>query len=376
MILRLKTGAVISPLVLFFGLFSLVNDSYGRTNPNKVIDCLGRTLIWQAKTKEEAQALVDAGANVNYHLPAYDCDNDYIHNTITVLHEHTSGEVIDVYLKAGANPDIEDSYGFRPLHDGKKSPEAVEVLLNAGADPNAMSRGTELRPLHYALHPGAIKALLRAGANPNAKDHHRGNTPLHDGKKSPEAVEVLLNAGADPNIQNRSGDTPLHKQNNLGSINALLNAGADPNLKNKEGVTARESNSLVDTAVMRKRMKQKASSSRKQANEPFPASHPEGICEYVSEQTQIKAHQCGQRSLCIAEISCTINLGLGSNTVQITRNYPAVCSALADGQCPTANKCASDRSVVEADYSEETEKSTATSQPSSNKTSKGAGAVQ
>ncbi len=353
-------------LSVFVSVFSLffVNDSAGRDgneapDPNRRLHCKGYTALWFAETVAEAQALLSAGADPN-HRARSNCYDDPHAIGRTVLHYHKLPvEIMNVYLEAGADPNMPDSLRrSRPLHmTGGRSPELVEALLNAGADPNALDFNGRT-PLHKQKDVGIINVLLEAGADPNIQDNY-GGTPLHK-QKDIGTIKALLEAGADPNIQDRDGDTPLHVHRNVEVVKALLEAGADPNIQNEREQTAKEKNVIVDgiatTAEMREKRKQNASSERAGVQEQKKSSlgraepsHPESSCQYVSKQTQVKAVQCGQRSLCIAEVSCSVSVGLGGSSVKINRNFQVVCSALANGECPSADECASDRSVVRAD---------------------------
>ena len=72
--------------------------------------------------------------------------------------------------------------------------------------------------------------LLKAGANPNIQNNY-GYTPLHT-SKSPKINKLLLEAGANHTIQNRHGDTPLHYSKSRKQTKLLLQAGANPNVQN------------------------------------------------------------------------------------------------------------------------------------------------
>ena len=167
---------------------------------------------------------------------------------------------------------------------------------------------------------------------------------------SAEVAETLLNAGTDLHAKNTVGDTPLHWTKSAEIAETLLNAGADPNVKNQDGKIPQQINRYVAEAI-EKRPQQKENSLS---------------CEYTSGYSKIKAIQCGQRNLCIAEVSCSFNVGVAPITIRVSRSYQTVCSALGNGECPEANDCALDRSVVEET---EGENQGASSNSSSNKSS-------
>lgn len=176
-------------------------------------------------------------------------------------------------LKAGINPNLQDKYGQTSLYVASKYGfhEIVDILLKAGANPN-----NGRPPLNAAAGAGSykcVKSLLKAGANPNALDKY-GRNPLScaasriaeiDQLKTSETspdykriVRALVKAGADPDGQvSSSGKTPLHVAasiNHVECARSLLEAGANPNIKDSEGklpvdlATSEECKELLDAA--------------------------------------------------------------------------------------------------------------------------------
>ena len=91
----------------------------------------------------------------------------------------------------------------------------LEILLKAGADPNAQDE-TTLRALHYTARRGSTKtavALIEAGAEINAQDQY-GFTALHEAVLGnyPELVKELLARGADATIKLTKGYKPYTNQ--------------------------------------------------------------------------------------------------------------------------------------------------------------------
>ena len=133
----------------------------------------------------------------------------------------------------------------------------------------------------------------------------------------------------------------------------LLNAGADPNIKNKYEETPADVNFDVGFALMKIERNDSPDDTRS--------------CENISDYSKIKSTICGQKSLCMAEISCKIKIG----DSHVEKTYQAICSALANGDCPTANQCVLDRSFAAEEANGQTDNGAASSSSSSSKPSKG-----
>ncbi|XP_012589318.1 PREDICTED: ankyrin repeat and SOCS box protein 10 [Condylura cristata] len=140
----------------------------------------------------------------------------------TALHEACAGghaACVRVLLAAGADPNIPDQDGKRPLHlcRGPGTLECAELLLRFGASVDGRSEEEEETPLLVAARLGHVELaelLLRRGACPdlllargvsaNAMDFG-GHTALHCALQGPAAalaqapehtVRALLNHGA------------------------------------------------------------------------------------------------------------------------------------------------------------------------------------
>jgi|GEM_PF-3168429 len=93
----------------------------------------------------------------------------------------------------------------------EKLPDLVELLLKAGVDPNIQDSNKETA-LHLACKkfPSKVAALLKAGANPNIADFH-GYTPLHVAARDyPQLIKPLIEAGANPHLLLK--DTQVYTQ--------------------------------------------------------------------------------------------------------------------------------------------------------------------
>ena len=130
--------------------------------------------------------------------------------------------------------------------------------------------------------------------------------------------------------------TPLHNSKSIEIAEILLNAGADVDavayFEQFTYETPVQYNENVETALNLLKRERGFSS-----------------CENISGYSKLQHTQYGQRISCMAEVSCTFDIGLAPNSTQITRTYQAVCSALPNGECPPEIQCVSDLSVVEAD---------------------------
>ncbi|MBV0899586.1 MAG: ankyrin repeat domain-containing protein [Wolbachia endosymbiont of Fragariocoptes setiger] len=101
----------------------------------------------------------------------------------TLLHEFSScAKIVSILLKEGADPDIQDRYGYTPLH----------IVTRYG-------------------YQDVIETFLNYNANPNIKDKY-DNTPLCYAVESEEAgiVQSLLDKyETEVNIKNSKTGTPL-----------------------------------------------------------------------------------------------------------------------------------------------------------------------
>jgi ankyrin len=125
-----------------------------------------------------------------------------------------SAEAVSVLLDAGANPHIEDRWGFNALSLAARTDlaEAVSRLLKLGMDPSHRGLGGTT-PVHLAAANGsvnALRSLLDAGAEVHEQDDF-GNTALHQAARYDwvKCAELLLGMGAEPMLTNLKGEVPI-----------------------------------------------------------------------------------------------------------------------------------------------------------------------
>ena len=157
-------------------------------------------------------------------------------------------DIAKLLLSHGADPNIQDKYGYTPLIEAcyNGNIDIVKLLLENDADPNMQDKEgyTPLRLacyISYISSTDIVKLLLSHGANPNIQDKV-GDTPLmfacYNGNI--DIIKLLLSQDANPNIQDKEGRTPLIEACSRGIIDIvklLLSQDANPNIQDKEGRT-------------------------------------------------------------------------------------------------------------------------------------------
>jgi len=161
--------------------------------------------------------------------------------------------VVDLLLRAGADPDARGAAGAAPLHAAARasaSARVARILVEAGADVNAFDRFGKT-PLHtaaeYCRTREVSDVLLERGADPAAKDA-AGDTPMHVAIRHRNipvfrAMIDYANATFETeflNAKDAGGLAPLHAAadaRDLGFVDGLLAAGADPNVEDNDQET-------------------------------------------------------------------------------------------------------------------------------------------
>lgn len=194
-----------------------------------------------------AAALLKAGADPNIAVNLGAAGGmDMGSRRVSLLSVAEDGEMTEILVKGGADPNRKDANGETPLARAVLNGDAdlVEALLDVGANVDSPLADGQT-PLRFAVSTGnvaVIQALLEGGADPNREDSN-GATALHEAAANPNAaaVSVLLKAKASVDSRSHNGTTPLMvaaAEGYVGPLRVLLENGADPNLKNEAGMTA------------------------------------------------------------------------------------------------------------------------------------------
>ena len=190
-------------------------------------------------------------------------DNDYAGEGFYV--NDALLDKLRIAIESGANVNIQTSRGYSPLIFLAKSDvtepniEMVDLLLRNGANPNLQDRGGETA-LHWASARGFLEMVEKLLESENIDiniTNIDGRNALHsifDDEEeifNPDNVEpimkLLIEKGININETDDSGKTTLHlaaEQNKGRAVGILLRAGADENIKtytyNPAGQTAYE----------------------------------------------------------------------------------------------------------------------------------------
>ncbi len=190
-------------------------------------------------------------------------DNDYAGEGFYV--NDALLDKLRIAIESGANVNIQTSRGYSPLiflaKSDVKEPniEMVDLLLRNGANPNLQDRGGETA-LHWASARGFLEMVEKLLESENIDinitniDVRNALHSIFDDEEeifNPDNVEpimkLLIEKGININETDDSGKTALHlaaEQNKGRAVGILLRAGADENIKtytyNPAGQTAYE----------------------------------------------------------------------------------------------------------------------------------------
>ncbi|CAB0040199.1 unnamed protein product [Trichogramma brassicae] len=181
----------------------------------------------------------------------------------TPLHlalRYRNKKIVELLLKRGANPNLANAQGIRPLHcaiysmiDKDLTEKFFEMFGNIEQTVQVDVRDKWGRtPLHLALSKSKKKAaesLLRIGANPNLADE-KGYTCLHyivwrsiDNGSAERFFQICddIQQTVQVDTLNTRGKSPLHFALSKGKkkvAESLLRRGANPNLASAKGLTS------------------------------------------------------------------------------------------------------------------------------------------
>jgi ankyrin repeat protein len=179
-------------------------------------------------------------------------DTDRTPPRTATLHDAENAAAAELLIAAGADVELGDCDGRRPLHtavaaEGRE--EVVQVLLNRGADVDSRDH-REQTPLHWASYAAAAELLIDSGADVEAEDVD-GFTPLQNALyyRHSGVVKVLLDRGAlferrdaDVHARDHAGRTSLHSAAcnahwGIDAIELLLSKGAGVNSRDNKQQT-------------------------------------------------------------------------------------------------------------------------------------------
>ncbi len=194
----------------------------------------GATPLLRAASAGRAEALaalLDAGAGI-------ETPGRKARTALMNAAEAGQADAVRFLLERGARVDARDAGGWTAwmFADRAGQTEVAQILVRAGADPTGGARSRALSAAVASGDLPAVQASLKAGADPDVGDDE-GKRPLEVAirAKRRDLVEMLIAAGADLNAnQNASGYTPLRlaiTTDQIEIVQQLLAAGADPNAR-------------------------------------------------------------------------------------------------------------------------------------------------
>jgi uncharacterized protein len=120
--------------------------------------------------------------------------------------------MVSLLLRAGADPNKPDSKSFYPIYDAVSSVENVPRFVFKISDKGVPYKDSSTFTMRQNTHRRIVELLLKAGAHPNVEDHP-GGTPLWLAVKNcdTETVTLLLHYGASEKALSSKGQYVLEK---------------------------------------------------------------------------------------------------------------------------------------------------------------------
>ncbi len=174
-------------------------------------------------SKEDLEALIAAGANVN-------AANQY--GTTALMSTGGDTEITKTLIAAGANVNAANQYGTTALMLARGRTAVVKTLIIAGATVDNVDKKGNTALMFAAWYgTDSVKILIEAKADVDARDQD-GMTALMFAARvgNRDSVKTLIEAGAKVDSVDQYGTTALKYAVEYGDaevINALINAGAD-----------------------------------------------------------------------------------------------------------------------------------------------------
>lgn len=210
------------PIQISSWMIEYVLDKYG-LNVN-AISKEGFTALHYARSRETVDLLLKRNREL-LEMPDKEGQSPLFHAV-----EKDLSEVVDEFIKRGANANYQDSIGQTPLHRARSKAVAERLLTSSTGSLNVRDV-TGMTPLLKALRNDTkeiVKFLLDKQADPKIADTS-GNTAIHHARDQ-ESVEFVLKVAPHLlNIPNQAGETRLQitlTRNNLEFASYLIERGA------------------------------------------------------------------------------------------------------------------------------------------------------
>jgi ankyrin repeat protein len=120
--------------------------------------------------------------------------------------------MVSLLLRAGADPNKPDSKSFYPIYDAVSSIENVPRFVSEISDKGVPYKDSSTFTMRQNTHRRVVELLLKAGAYPNVEDHP-GGTPFWLAVKNcdTKTVKLLLQYGASEKALSPKGQYVLEK---------------------------------------------------------------------------------------------------------------------------------------------------------------------